>query len=226
MSRMIFDNDEIGTLWVSGESDSPDSRILLTVSNDAGENTVVITPDTIAPSNSRLYVQAPPERVVVKERKYSGQFGSFFTFVGYAITAVLLSFVLLSATGRLQARVVLTGSMVPAINSGDIVILDPLKTMVPKLNDIVTYTGRRFDGTAVASFTHRIVGGDLQTGFIVKGDANRAPDVQRVKRADIIGKVVFKIPFLGRILMPKTLMTLVPMIFIFWLLIDKLRDDK
>jgi signal peptidase len=92
-------------------------------------------------------------------------------------------------------------------------------------NDIITYTGRRFDGTAVGSFTHRIVGGDAQTGYVLKGDANTNPDTQQVKREDIVGKVVFVLPYIGQFLTPKNLFTLIPFIFILWLVIDRIKND-
>ncbi|MEJ6761088.1 MAG: signal peptidase I [Candidatus Planktophila sp.] len=225
MLRQLFDSPEVGKLWIEGESSSPDSRTLLTISNQTGEHTVVITPTEVNETKSRLYVQAPPERVVVKEKKFAKASSRTLVFLGYVLTAVLLTFVALSATGRLQARIVLTGSMEPAIHSGDIVILDPATSRLPKIGDVVTYTGRRFDGTVVASFTHRIISGDSSEGYVVKGDANANPDVQKVPRSDVEGIVVYKLPGIGKLLLPKTLFTLIPLLFIAWLLVDKFRND-
>jgi signal peptidase I len=225
MSRQIFKDPKIGDLWIEGESSSHDWRTLITVSNQSGEHTVVVTPTEINETNSRLYVQAPPERVVIKEQKLARSVSRAFVFLGYVLTAILLTFVALSATGKLQARIVLTGSMEPVIHSGDIVILDPSQSRVPKIGDIVTYAGRRFDGTTVASFTHRIISGDSVAGFVVKGDANANPDVQLVKRSDIEGTVVYKLPAIGKLLLPKTLFTLIPLLFIIWLMVDKFRHD-
>jgi hypothetical protein len=75
-------------------------------------------------------------------------------------------------------------------------------------------------------FSHRIIGGDAQTGFIVKGDANPSPDVQHPLIPDIEGVVVFVIPFLGKILAPKSLFILVPLVFGFWLITDALKNEK
>jgi hypothetical protein len=74
-------------------------------------------------------------------------------------------------------------------------------------------------------FSHRIIGGDAKAGFIVKGDANPSPDVQRPLIPDIEGTVVFVIPFLGKILAPKSLFILVPLIFGFWLIRDALKNE-
>ena len=225
MSRVVFNSDEVGELWIEGSPKYPDSRMLITVSNPAGEHSVVVSPSHIAEAKSRDYVQAPPERIIPKNQAAKRSIAAVFSFSGYALAAILLTFVALSATGKIQARVVLTGSMTPTIKSGDIVLLNPARNSTPKVGDIVTYTGRRFDGTAVSSFTHRIVGGDAETGFILKGDANINPDVQHVVPSDIVGKVVFVIPYIGQFLTPKKLFTLIPFVFILWLVIDKLKND-
>jgi signal peptidase I len=129
-------------------------------------------------------------------------------------------------TGYVKARVVLTDSMAPTIKAGDIVLLDPTTHAVPKIGDVAAYTGRRFDGTSVGIFTHRIIGGDAVNGFIMKGDNNPSPDVQRPKIADVSGVVVFKLPFIGKVLNPKMLFILVPVVFGIWLISDALRDGK
>jgi len=75
-------------------------------------------------------------------------------------------------------------------------------------------------------FTHRIIDGDATTGFIVKGDANPSPDVQKPTLADVSGIVVFTIPFIGQFLTPRALLIFVPLIFGLWLVIDALRKDS
>jgi signal peptidase len=225
MSRVIFDSDEVGEMWVEGSSQHSDFRALITISNPQGSHSVVVTPTQVLEVKSKDYVQAPPERVVPKNQYAKRQVATIISFAGYAAIALLMSFVVLSTTGKIQARVVLTGSMAPTIKAGDIVFLNPSKTNTPQKGDIVTYTGRRFDGTAVGSFTHRIVGGDATSGFTLKGDANINPDVQRVKPTDIVGKVVFVIPYIGQFLTPAKLFTLVPFIFILWLVVDRFKNE-
>ena len=91
------------------------------------------------------------------------------------------------------AAVVQTGSMEPAIPTGSLILIQNTKNY--KVGDIVTYLDKR--NIAV---THRIVAvnGDMIT---TQGDANNAKD--RPFEADqIIGKVQFTIPSIGRILVP------------------------
>ena len=212
-------------VWIEGGTRDPDSKILLTISNANGEHTALITPTEIAHSKAKMFVQAPPERIITKSQRQQQKYAKFVTFTGYVLSAILLSFSALSITGYLKARVVLTGSMAPTIKSGDVVILIPTAHVTPKIGDVVAYTGRRFDGSSVGTFTHRILEGNAESGFLVKGDANPSPDVQKPTLADISGVVVFTIPFIGHFLTPKALLIFVPLIFGLWLVIDALRKD-
>ena len=226
MRRELFENSPDNKIWIEGESVNPDSKTLFTISSAAGEATVLITPTEITPSKSRLFVQAPPERVVVGNQVWEKRASGFIQTLGYILSAVLITFSLLSMTGYVKARVVLTDSMAPTIRAGDIVLLDPTTHAVPKIGDVAAYTGRRFDGSEVGIFTHRIIGGDAVNGFIMKGDNNPSPDIQRPKVEDVSGVVVFKLPLIGKVLNPRMLFILVPVVFGLWLIRDALRDGK
>ena len=226
MKREVFPNSDLDQVWIEGDSSDPELKVLLTISNSLGEHTALITPSDIAQSKAKMFVQAPPERITTKAQQKQQRFASITTFIGYALSAILLSFSALSVTGFVKARVVLTGSMSPAINSGDIVILIPTQHREPKINDVVAYTGKRFDGSSVGTFTHRILSGDATSGFLVKGDANLDPDVQRPKLADISGVVVFTLPFIGQLLTQRALMIFVPLIFGLWLVLDAFRKER
>jgi signal peptidase I len=226
MKREIFPNTDLNQVWIEGGTRDPDSKILLTISNEQGEHTALITPTEIAHSKAKMFVQAPPERIITKSQQKQQRYADITRMVGYILSTILISFSALSVTGYVKARVVLTGSMVPAIKAGDVVILIPTKHKAPKIGDVVAYTGRRFDGSSVGVFTHRIIDGDPVKGFTVKGDANPSPDVQKPTLADISGIVVFAIPFIGHLLTPKALLIFVPLIFGVWLVVDALRKDS
>ena len=116
--------------------------------------------------------------------------------------------------------------MEPVISIGDIILTTPPSRLAPKQGDVVAYVAKRFDGSPVGVFSHRIIGGNIREGFIVKGDANPAPDVQRPKLDDIEGVVFYTIPFLGRLLAPRTLLILIPLIIGFWLIMDALKNNE
>ena len=94
---------------------------------------------------------------------------------------------------------ILTSSMSPEILPGDVVIVkvgaDDLQT-----NDIITFNPTA-DKNAV--LTHRLVGSSVDSEgnilYKTKGDANKSYDVQGVKPEQIIGKVVFTVRYISRI---------------------------
>lgn len=213
-------------MWLEGKSNNSDSNVLITISSNEGEKTLLVTGDKLIESKAKLFVQAPAERVVIGTRKWQVRVMGGLKWAGYVGAAVMLTFSALSVSGVMKARIVLTGSMEPAISVGDIILTTPPSRLTPKQGDVVAYTAKRFDGSPVGVFSHRIIGGDAQNGFTVKGDANPSPDVQKPLIPDIEGVVVFVIPFLGRLLAPRTLFILVPLIFGFWLIMDALKNEK
>ena len=210
---------------IAGDSDAADSMILVTVSSVLGERTALITPTEVIESKSKLFVQAPRERVATGVKAVEKKATIYLRNLGYLLSAVLIGFSLASATGIVKARIVLTGSMEPTIKPGDVVLLAPPTRITPKIGDVVAYTARRFDGTPVGIFTHRIIGGDSIQGFVVKGDNNPAPDVQHPKFADVSGIVFFTIPFIGKILTPKMLLIIIPAIVGIWFVLDALKNE-
>ena len=224
--RRVFDDPNDPDIWITDANPESEKYVLVTVSGEKGEQTVLVTSDKTFESKARHFVQAPKERVVKGSDKWRIQLVRSFKFVGYVFITVMLTFSVLSFAGVTKARIVLTQSMEPTIMAGDIVLSLSPDRLPPKVGDVVTYTGRRFVGTAVATFTHRIISGDDATGFVTKGDNNPAPDTQQPTLADISGVVFYTIPLIGKLLTPKGLLVLVPSLFGLWLVIDALRNEK
>ena len=120
------------------------------------------------------------------------------TFLG--IITVLLLMSVLPITGNFKLKIVLSGSMEPIIKTGSIVVVKPLSTSSGqadyKIGDIITFQ------TAINKelITHRIydikvVGNEPR--YITKGDANNAPDQREIIQREIIGKLLFSLPYLG-----------------------------
>ena len=92
--------------------------------------------------------------------------------------------------------IVLTGSMKPILNEGDIVIVKETDDI--KENDIVSF---KIQNSVV---THRVTEVKKeadQTYYITKGDANSGTDTELLSIKDIEGKYCFKIPFLGQVIL-------------------------
>ena len=222
--QQIFGGESESQLWLEGSPLEVDANILVTVTSAQGERSAYISSLGVTEIRAGQLVDPAPEvQTDESKRKYAG-IQRAMTISGYSIAIVLLLFSGLSFGGVVKARIVLTGSMEPAISTGDIIITTPISRKEPKVGDVVAYQAKRFNGENVAVFSHRIISGDLQSGFVVKGDANKSPDNQKPKAPDILGVVIFVIPFLGNILTPKALFLLVPCIFGLWLIMDAMKS--
>ena len=85
--------------------------------------------------------------------------------------------------------------MAPAIKMGSVVIVKPADDY--KIGDVITFGPY---SKIKAPTTHRVydmkvVGGEPV--YITKGDANNAPDSREIKKSDIVGKVLFDVPYMG-----------------------------
>lgn len=97
---------------------------------------------------------------------------------------------------------ILTGSMEPNINSYD-VIVDWTKFTPEdiKVGDVITFVSTS-SLTKGMTITHRVI--DIKQdasgySYQTKGDANLSPDTAYVPFANVEGKVLFRIPQLGRL---------------------------
>jgi signal peptidase I len=220
----IFPNSKENQIWFEDGAGTSGSNVLLNVTTTEGEISAFISNGKIVEIAAGSLIEATiPKAEVVSSSKLELVKKSL-SISGYAIAVVLLIFSLFSFTGVVKARIVLTGSMAPAINTGDVIFTTPVSRKTPVIGDVIAYQAKRFNGDSVAVFSHRIVGGDMQSGFIVKGDRNKTPDTQRPQRGDILGVVIFVIPYIGNLLTPKALFLLVPCIFGFWLILDAMKN--
>lgn len=116
----------------------------------------------------------------------------------------------------IRSMVVMSGSMEPVLPIGSVVYAQ--KKLGYDKGDIIT-----FKDNSENFVTHRIVDftyGENGTTYITKGDANNSSDTLRVSSANITGKIVFIIPFIGRlILFLNTLPGLLVFIFLPTLLV-------
>jgi len=118
-------------------------------------------------------------------------------YIDVPILAVLVFALAYFVSGyfRYYAIAVATGSMTPKINIGDVVIVDQhIKYQNLEVGQVIAY---KYDNVIVV---HRlvdivVVGDDYY--FYTKGDANNAKDNYIIYPNTIVGKVNFKLPYLG-----------------------------
>ena len=96
-----------------------------------------------------------------------------------------------------RSLTVMSGSMEPAIGTGDVVVAVQIPPMDARVGDIVTF---RDPLNHARLITHRVreihVRGDLVT-FVTKGDANSSLERWAVPRTGTIGRVSLHVPRIG-----------------------------
>ena len=120
--------------------------------------------------------------------------GYYFFIISLGLIALLLIFSIFPIPGNFKVMTVLSGSMEPAIKTGSIVVIKPEKNY--KIGDIITFNS---NGSRLP-ITHRIYDAKViknEVYYITKGDANKTPDDRKISKKEIIGKVLFSVPYLG-----------------------------
>jgi signal peptidase len=103
-----------------------------------------------------------------------------------------------SVAGR-KVLTVLSGSMTPAIRTGDVIVVKPvLPGERAKEGDVITFRAKE-DGSML--ITHRVVGLIQVEGktvaYVTKGDNNQSQDLTPVPVDRVIGLYQWRIPFFG-----------------------------
>ncbi|MDD5433731.1 MAG: signal peptidase I [Candidatus Pacebacteria bacterium] len=120
----------------------------------------------------------------------------YYVFLGLVIAIALLLVVsVLPVTGNYKILAVQSGSMTPAIKMGSVVVVKPQEDY--KIGDVITFGKSSKTQTPT---THRIYDIKVNVGevvYITKGDANNAPDSKEISQKEVIGKVIFNVPYAG-----------------------------
>lgn len=208
-------------LWFKGNVDKKQSVLIRTTTPDGVvksafmhiDGTVIHIPtfensDPLVLEKEESRLLTLPKKKVREftwspERKKSGIGAKFILKTSLAITALIILSSLL--TGLVQLRVVLSGSMEPAISPGDLIVAASTKITTPEIDKVVLYAARDLQGKAVTVWAHRIIDGNSKDGFTIKGDANPNPDLGIIPASDIQSVVVATLPSVGRLFNPISL---------------------
>ncbi|MBQ7956466.1 MAG: signal peptidase I [Clostridia bacterium] len=128
----------------------------------------------------------------------------------FIVCLILLALVMITpkdAAGNKRVNVagysimtVMTGSMEPAYQVGDIIVIKKTNENELQVKDVITFisTDEELNGQPI---THRIIDITEENGqkkFGTKGDNNQIADETPVTSDRILGKVQLRIPFVGR----------------------------
>lgn len=127
------------------------------------------------------------------------------------------------ATGRV-AYVTTSGvSVEPTYSAGDLVVVVPDDGY--EVGDAVAYTDPGTGGTVL----HRIVEGDGESGFRLRGDNNQSIDPHEPHAADLVGRAVLHVPQVGGVIgspITKALLLITVTALIGSLIMASNRTDK
>jgi len=110
--------------------------------------------------------------------------------------ALVVGFGLALATGH-QAFTIVSGSMEPAIGTGDVVVVDKIAPLDARVGDVISF---RDPENASRILTHRVTKmratGD-SVRFVTRGDANTGVETWGIPVSGTIGRVDYRIPKIG-----------------------------
>ena len=153
------------------------------------------------------------ENKVIKRKKTIRMISKIVSYTFIVLLMIIASFFIVYVVcGKIAEKkgenppfglyTIISPSMTPNIKVYDVVFVKKTNTQNWKVNDVITFysTNTYFGGTPI---THRIVDilevPDIGVMYRVKGDANEKADDEKVYPNNVLGKVVFKIPQLGRL---------------------------
>ena len=113
---------------------------------------------------------------------------SALTVVCLLLVIPIIIYVFPGLVGADFSYTVMSGSMSPALNPGDLIIVKSVDPEEIDIGDMVTVKSEEF------IYTHRVFE-KINGKFRLKGDANEDPDPNLVEPSQIIGKVILVFPF-------------------------------
>ena len=121
-----------------------------------------------------------------------------FAFLGSYLIYFILQITLNTSTPMV---VVVSGSMEPNINKGDLLFIQGVDPEDIQVGDVIVYDAHGlWVGAPEDPIVHRVIDideDDDKLYFITKGDANDLKDKEPVPENRVLGKVVGRIPYVG-----------------------------
>jgi len=121
-------------------------------------------------------------------------------FLTWAVSAFVLALLLAAALPMLlgaTSMTVLSGSMTPAIRTGDVVVVRPIAPTDAEIGDIVTFEDPDGSGRLLVHRVRAISRSGDEVEVITQGDANTTQERWKVAASGTIGTVVYRVPLLG-----------------------------
>lgn len=109
----------------------------------------------------------------------------------------MLTVLAISYAAGFRSMTVMSGSMEPAVHTGDVVVNRPISPLEARPGDVVTFRDPDGGDRFITHRVRRIHARDGRVGFVTKGDANTATERWSVPAGGEIGRVEHRLPRLG-----------------------------
>jgi len=162
--------------------------------------------------------------------------------IGFAFLGSYLIYFILQIALNTSAPmvVVVSGSMEPNINKGDLLFIQGVDPEDIEVGDVIVYDAHGlWVGAPEDPIVHRVIDikeDDGKLYFVTKGDANELKDKEPVPENRVLGKVVGRIPYVGWVkiiltdyglLFPVIIILSVPLVVsILWDLIKGEKEEE
>jgi signal peptidase I len=155
----------------------------------------VPSPTPIADAYARAYAQRAATRTPLRRRTLLlvAEYAAFGFALGIAAVVSLAGLV------GYQSFTVLSGSMEPAISTGDVILVKKMSPLEARIGDVITF---RSPDQPEKIVSHRVRSLEVADGvvrFVTRGDANTGVERWQVPESGQIGKVTLHVPKLGYI---------------------------
>ncbi len=170
------------------------------------------------------------KREVPEKKSTLAKVGSIISGVVTALLLILIAVLIFSLfsnrdgngvkVGPYKSLTVVTGSMVPTLKPGDLIVIKTVSADEVAVDDIITFSLPSDEYTYV---THRVVEMKEGPAFVTRGDANNTNDATAVTPDRLVGKYCFKISGFGNLFAWMTSMTgiiIIAAIFVAYCIIE------
>lgn len=165
---------------------------------------------------------------MMNEQSVKSKKGFWSTIVSLLCSAFLVIVVLvaiLSRTGSIGLRVIQSGSMTPQLPVGSLIVTKRVLPGEIKPGDVIS-----FAAGSDATVSHRVTQvkkSGTEVSFQTKGDHNQQVDSMLVPAKNLLGKMIFHLPFVGYLLNflhhPASLIVIICALVFFWILIKMVK---
>jgi signal peptidase len=155
--------------------------------------TILALVGTIAPAIGFAILQSSIKEPGEHKKRHFRKKGTEHGWTAIAIFSVIMVFFSFGYLG-VKPTVIYSGSMSPALEVGDIAIVQKVDIATIKPGDIIQFLQ---ENVTILHRVIRITETEGNTLYITQGDANDNPDSQPVPPNYILGKSIFTIPKLG-----------------------------